>query len=80
MLEYLIGTEVRHQTDPHGRNCGVLVGIVYRMGHTMARVKWASGVEEILHPSELRPYKGGLLLPGESPRQARDRINGFRKD
>lgn len=75
-----MNTHVRHALDSHGRAEGTVVGEVQRGRFTLVKVLWDSGVTETIDPGELRPKDGGLLLSGESPRQARDRINGFRKD
>lgn len=78
-MDKWLNVTVRHETDPHGRNEGVVIGRLRRFGNELLRVRWNSGVEEVIHPTELRPTTG-LLFPGESPRQARNRINGFAKD
>jgi hypothetical protein len=36
--------------------------------------------DEIYADPTLSEGRGGMVAPNESPRQARDRINGFRKD
>lgn len=49
-----VGSKVRHQTDPHERNTGEVIGVIERHGHHLLKVRWASGTIEYVHVSELR--------------------------
>lgn len=50
--DFALGDKVRHLSDPHGRNAGVV--IMHNHDRGLIRVEWGSGVREWVTPDELR--------------------------